>query len=314
MRRRAWQLRVGLVTVAAFAFTATPSGAEQYERFFVMGDGTLAVRNAHTGEQAKVRYRINDGSYDPAALAAIRRLFRSRTDQAEADVSLRLIEILSSVQSRARATELVLVSGYRSPALNESLRAKGVRAAGGSLHTEGLAADVAIEGANLRQLWVELRELECCGVGLYEHDRFVHIDVGHPRFWEPATSRVEENLSAENARVFARTDFDRYREGEAIELRVHSITSPPIAVACDARLISDQGARGTLSVRLAAEGAGSGSAEAAACKCIEVETGDRLLARGARSAASAAHIELTTCEPRRGRTPATIDSNPIEIR
>jgi len=37
----------------------------------------------------------------------------------------------------------------------------------------------------------------------------VHVDVGKPRFWEAATSRADEDLSGGNARVFARTDFDR---------------------------------------------------------------------------------------------------------
>src|SRR2546425_12657405 len=88
-----------------------------------------------------------------------------------------------------------------------------MRAAGGSLHTEGLAADVAFPRAVLRPLWMKVRALDCCGAGYYAKDGFLHIDVGQPRFWEPSTSRVEENLSAGNAGLFGGAEFDRYAEG-----------------------------------------------------------------------------------------------------
>jgi uncharacterized protein YcbK (DUF882 family) len=299
-----------------------------------MGDGTLTLRNSHNGERASLRYRRDDGSYDGAALAKIRRLFRSRSDQKEHDISLRLVEILSMLQKRAAAKELVLNSGYRTPELNEELRKQGKRAASGSLHTEGLAADVAIPGAHLRRLWDEIRALECCGTGLYEHDGFLHMDVGAPRFWEPETSGVEKNLSAENARVFARTEFDRYAGDEAIGVRVHSITLPPIAIARAARLVPEHGDAVEVKVDAAAEAkasvpaprepglrpvdprAGEASSVVSAPEapnCIEVEPGVLLRITGARPSGRA-RIELRTCAPRPGRTPEIIASNPMEIR
>jgi uncharacterized protein YcbK (DUF882 family) len=298
-------------TVQAAVFAAAGARDEApATRFFLMGTGTLALRNAHTGERAELRYRRDDGSYDAAALAAMRRLFRSRSDQAEHDVSLRLVEILSTIQRRANAPELVLVSGYRSPALNEELRSEGRRAAGGSLHTEALAADVRVPGAELRSLWEELRRLECCGAGLYERDRFLHVDVGQPRFWEPATSRVEENLSAANARVFARTEYDRYADGEPIAVRVHAVTAAPIAIDRVASLVTADAARNVL-LEVARRDEPDGGAGRTGC--IDVGAGDELVVRAV-AAPVRARIELRTCEPRIGKTPAVIESNPVEIR
>src|SRR5439155_1417183 len=83
----------------------------------------LEVVNAHTGERAEVRYRRADGTYDQAALARIRRAFRSSGDDGEGRASLRLIEVLSWVQKTSRVRPLTLMSGYRSPGYNEGLRA-----------------------------------------------------------------------------------------------------------------------------------------------------------------------------------------------
>src|SRR2546426_12666062 len=111
-----------------------------------------------------------------------------------------------------------------------------MRAAGGSLHTEGLAADVAFPRAVLRPLWMKVRALDCCGAGYYAKDGFLHIDVGKPRFWEPSTARVEENLSAGSARVVGRTEFDRDAVGEEIAVTLHAMTGPPCRGAAQARL------------------------------------------------------------------------------
>src|SRR5207247_10947027 len=146
------------------------------------------VVNAHTGERAEVRYRKADGTYDQAAIARIRRAFRSSGDDGEGRASLRLIEVLSWVQKTSRVRRLTLMSGYRSPAYNEDLRAKGMRAAGGSLHTEGLAADVAFPRAVLRALWVKVRALDCCGAGYSGKAGFLDVGVGEARCLVRSTS------------------------------------------------------------------------------------------------------------------------------
>src|SRR5947199_8500667 len=92
-----------------------PARAGAPPRFFIMGDGRLAIVNAHTDEHSTIRYRREDGTYDPDALARLRRVFRSSGEAREPDVSLRLIAVLSHVQKMAGGHPHVLLSAYRSP-------------------------------------------------------------------------------------------------------------------------------------------------------------------------------------------------------
>lgn len=291
-----------LGVAAVVALVASGAWAAPLQRFFIMGDGTLAVVNAHTRERAEVRYRRADGTYDQAAIARIRRAFRSSGDDGDGKASLRLIEVLSWVQKTSRVRPLTLMSGYRRPEYNEALRTQGVRAAGGSLHTEGLAADIAFPRALLRPLWMKLRALDCCGAGYYAKDGFLHIDVGRPRFWEPSTSRVEENLSAGNARLFGRTEFDRYARGEGIVVALHAMTVPPVRVEREGRWVVEEGEE----IAVAVTGDGE--------KCVEVPASGASVRVGALSKGGRGKVELTTCEPRAERTPATVETNGLEIR
>ena len=75
----------------------------------------------------------SDGTYDDAAVAKVRRAFRSKGDDGEGKASLRLIEVLSSLQQSSGVRPLTLMSGYRSPDYNDGLIANGKRAASGSL-------------------------------------------------------------------------------------------------------------------------------------------------------------------------------------
>jgi len=290
-------------TVLAALLVATAAAAAP-PRFFLMGDGAVTIVNAHTSERAAVHYRRADGTYDAAALATLRHVFRSRGDGAETDVSLRLIEILSRLQAMTKRSELVLASGYRSPSYNQGLKQQRRQVAGGSLHTEGLAADLAFPRPMLRDLWMKVRDLDCCGAGLYAKEGFLHVDTGRPRFWEATTSRVDENLSAGNARVFARTEYDRYATGEAIRLRLHSLTVPPIRIAPAARLVRDDGT----SVPVRVEGD-----EPERDGCLEVDASGAALRVPGIEAAIRGRIELATCAPRPEQTPETIATGPVAI-
>lgn len=273
-------------------------------RFFVAGPGTVAIENAHTGEGAIVRYRHVDGSYDEQALSRIARVMRSR-DGTVGPVTPRLVELLAHVHDRLGTAPIRILSGYRSAAYNDGLRALGRKAASASLHTEGMAADIIVPRNRLVPLWHELRALECCGVGLYQSQGFLHLDVGPARFWEAHTSRVDENLSAGNARVFARSNFDRYRLGEVAEITLHAVTAPPLRIAPDAWLEAPSGERFGPMRLAGADGPGD-------TPCLEADARSRLrftasqpLRRGT--------LVLEVCEPRLERTPSVIRTNPIAI-
>jgi uncharacterized protein YcbK (DUF882 family) len=279
---------------------AVTAGAAEPPRFFLEGDGTLDVRSAHSGDRATVRFRRADGTYDAEAIARVTRIFRS-SDGRQGEISLRLIEVLGYLQGETAVRPLVLQSGYRSPAYNEGLRAQGRQAASGSLHTEGLAADVAFPRATLDPLWHQIRDLDCCGAGLYSGNGFLHVDVGRPRFWTATTSRVDENLSAGNARLFARTTYDRYVGGEAIEVTLHALTLPPVGIGHEVTVVPEHGAPVTVPL-------------AGAAGCVEVTNGRQVLRLTAPAAPGRVRLRLATCEPRIEATPETVETNPIEIR
>jgi uncharacterized protein YcbK (DUF882 family) len=294
-------MRAAAVLVVALAASA---GAVE-PRFYVAGDGTLAIVSRATRERVDVRYRRDDGRYDYAALDEIRRLMRSRGGGEQGDITPRFVELLGHVYAHT-GRPLVLLSGYRTPAYNEGLRRRGTRAASGSLHTEGLAADLAFPRDDLRPLWLHLRALECCGAGYYGSRGFLHVDVGTPRFWEAATSRADEDISRGNARVFARTDFDRYAAGEMMLVRLHRITSPPIRLARTAQLAPTGGNAGApVTVEELGGAPGDG--------CIIADGSTRLLVKGAR-ATPRGRVVLATCEPRVDRTPERIESNAVTLR
>jgi hypothetical protein len=167
------------------------------------------------------------------------------------------------------------------------------------MHTEGLAADLAFPRDILRSLWLDVRKLDCGGAGYYAKEGFLHVDVGKPRFWEAATSRVDENLSAGNARVFARTEFDRYERGETMVVTLHGITVPPLRIAREARI-------GERVVALV--GAGDASS------CVEVEGPAVRLRVAGTEAIDRTPLTLRTCEPRVERTPESVETGPIEVR
>ena len=283
-------------------------------RFFFAGDGRLRLSHAHFGTTLDVRYRRSDGTYDPEGLRQIQHFFRSREDGREGAIALRLIELLAYVEDRFHPRQMTLLSGYRSPEFNEDLRAAGGQAAQTSLHTQGLAADVTMTGVDLRRLWRQLRELRTGGAGYYRKGNFLHLDTGPPRFWEETTSRVSENLSAGNARIFLRTDFDRYPTVDGAVLNVYSVTAFPLLVSPQARVV---GPRGGSTITL--EPLSDGIEHREGCLAI-TKPADAYQLRVVRPEADAEsrsderpHVLVSTCAPRIERTPMEVESNPIAI-
>ncbi|MGA9664836.1 MAG: DUF882 domain-containing protein, partial [Gallionella sp.] len=55
-----------------------------------------------------------------------------------------------------------------------------------SLHMDGMAADIRIPGHDLRELHKVAIAMQRGGVGYYPRSDFVHVDVGHLRYWTGA--------------------------------------------------------------------------------------------------------------------------------
>jgi uncharacterized protein YcbK (DUF882 family) len=288
----------------------------------------VEIENAHTREKVIVRYRDESGRYSADALAKIDALFRSRGDDARTRLALRLVELIDYLEDTEKPEPLLLISGYRSEGYNFAVIARGGQAARSSMHSEGLAADLRFEGVDHRALWLRVRALECCGAGYYAKSGFLHVDTGRPRFWEEHTSKVKENLAKGNARVIARTDYDRYGDLVGLEATLHSITLPPLRVSRRAKLVSAEGGAELADLRLATrgetdaaddcivvDGPHAGAREVLRVAAVEPRgpgTPDAPLERG-EDVVLATRVALTTCEPRLEATPERIETNPIEV-
>ncbi|MGE4376958.1 MAG: YcbK family protein, partial [Burkholderiaceae bacterium] len=77
-----------------------------------------------------------------------------------------------------------VISGYRSPATNNTLRnTRGGGVAKHSLHMVGKAIDVRLPGVPLTELRDAALSLRQGGVGFYPSAQFVHLDTGPVRRW-----------------------------------------------------------------------------------------------------------------------------------
>ncbi len=145
--------------------------------------GTLV--QTHTDE----RLPLDEASPSPERFA---KLLSDRVTGEKHDFDPKLLELLRSVARRHPGARIELVSGYRSPKLNEMMRKKGHHVASHSQHSLGHAVDfrVVVEpgsrGIDPRDLEKEIRDLGWeGGVGVYTlaSDWFVHCDVGRRRRW-----------------------------------------------------------------------------------------------------------------------------------
>lgn len=95
----------------------------------------------------------------------------------------RLLPVLLKAASKFRVKRVIVVSGFRDPKYNLTLRKKGRQVARTSQHTLGHAVDFRLPGVNIQKLHAWARTLRLGGVGFYKHSRFIHVDVGPVRYW-----------------------------------------------------------------------------------------------------------------------------------
>ena len=208
------------------------------KRYFYSGDGTISLVNAKNGISFKGKYRSSDGAYDKKALRKIDKTFGADYDESVSRISLRLIEFLDFLQDRLRpGAQITIVSGWRSPEYNTSLRNKGRLAAKASLHQYGMAADIKMSGVSSKHVWNYVKQLGFGGTGYYQGE-LVHVDVGPARSWDEKTSGVGTDISEHNKLIGLVTDFDIYRPGEKISLRFIRMTAFPIGVIPEFALYS----------------------------------------------------------------------------
>ncbi len=177
-RRRFLQHGVGLA--AAATLPAVSAGA----RASVAGSRSLAMVHTHTGEQLDLVYAI-DERYIPDALGSLNRFLRDHYSGDVGRIDPPLFDLLHQVrQALGTGRAFEVISGYRCPATNASLRqGRGGGVASRSLHMEGRAIDVRLPGVPLADLRDAALSLRVGGVGFYPREQFVHIDTGRVRSW-----------------------------------------------------------------------------------------------------------------------------------
>jgi uncharacterized protein YcbK (DUF882 family) len=143
----------------------------------------VALHNIHTGEHLKTVYWA-EGRYQPAALKAVNRLLRDHYSGSIHSMDPRVIDLICALQHRMGTKKpFQVISGYRSPHTNAWLAARSDGVAQHSLHMEGKAIDIRLEGASINTLGKAARSLKAGGVGQYPDSGFVHVDVGRVRHW-----------------------------------------------------------------------------------------------------------------------------------
>ena len=178
MTRRRF-LNCALGVTAAFALPQTSHALLNPSR--VVKD--LRLHNLHTEEKISLSY-FERGSYVTEALQDINYLLRDHRTGDVFNMDPYLIDLLYDLKS-VLATErpLQVISGYRSPKTNAALHKKSRGVATKSLHMQGKAIDIRIQGIAAKDIKEAAISLARGGVGYYPRSNFVHIDTGRVRSW-----------------------------------------------------------------------------------------------------------------------------------
>jgi len=145
---------------------------------------TLRFFNLHTEESISVTRQRGDKISD-----TVNMFMRDYRRNEKANMSPKLFDLLQDLQRAIEKRKpgfqvtFQVVSSYRARVTNAALRAAGGTQAEDSQHIHGNAMDIRVPGLSIK----ELRDIATClkggGVGYYETDGFVHVDVARVRYW-----------------------------------------------------------------------------------------------------------------------------------
>ncbi|MFC3681867.1 DUF882 domain-containing protein [Bacterioplanoides pacificum] len=170
----------GLITPLSFAEQLQQSQPR------ISAERSLHLYNIHTGESLKTTFWA-DGEYLDDEIQQIDLLMRDhRANQAIA-MQRRLYDKLHHLQHLFHSQQpMYVVSAYRAPKTNASLRQQSSGVAEGSMHMQGKAIDIRIPGVSHRHLHKAAMAMRSGGVGYYPKSGFIHIDTGRRRHWQGA--------------------------------------------------------------------------------------------------------------------------------
>ena len=173
-------LVLGAGVAAAGSLSTSSAHAAVHPRL----DRSIYLYNTHTGEFLRTVY-WHSGHYQPAAMRQINKIMRDHYSGDVRTMDPKIIDLVALMQSKLGPHRPVhIVCGYRSPRTNAMLRRNTDGVAAHSLHMEGKAIDLRIEGLSIEHLGRFARSLRRGGVGQYPDSDFVHVDVGKIRTWD----------------------------------------------------------------------------------------------------------------------------------
>lgn len=177
---------VPTVTAAApelAAPAAAPLAAPAVQTRQIADVKRLFLHNLHTGDTIKTEYWA-DGSYIPGALSEARHALRDWRNGEQHEMDPQLFDLFHDLSAKLEADRpFQIICGYRSPQTNAMLHARSGQVAAHSLHMDGKATDLRMEGVDLSYLRKAAMSMGRGGVGYYPTSDFVHVDTGRVRQW-----------------------------------------------------------------------------------------------------------------------------------
>ncbi len=181
-------IRLNVTAALIIAAVALPhdlgnAAVDGASAFRFSGDGHLKIYNTHTKKTISIIYRDSQGVYDDEALKELDGLLACHYDKKQTEMSLKLIELVDYIQDHFAASEIQVISAFRSPEYNRRLRRRSRNVGKKSFHMYGRAMDIILPGVSSQKLRNFALSLKSGGVGYYGPGNFVHIDTGPVRRW-----------------------------------------------------------------------------------------------------------------------------------
>jgi uncharacterized protein YcbK (DUF882 family) len=143
----------------------------------------ISLQNPHTGDKLRLTY-FERGLYIEDALQEIDYVLRDYHTGDIHPIDPSLLDQLYELKLRLGvARPFNVISAYRSPETNANLRRHSDGVARNSLHMQGRAVDIRLDGMSARHIRDAALSMGRGGVGYYSASNFVHIDTGDVRTW-----------------------------------------------------------------------------------------------------------------------------------
>lgn len=171
-------------------------------------DRTLSFKQMHTGETLTVTFKRN-GRYDADGLKKINYILRDWRRNESTSMDPALLDLIWEVRRSVGSKGPVhVLSGYRSPVTNATLRSRSGGVAQQSQHMVGKALDFYLPDVPLQRLRETALKYQRGGVGYYPSSGspFVHLDTGNPRHWPRMTRQQLAKLFPDGKTVMIPSD------------------------------------------------------------------------------------------------------------